>query len=336
MTKRRRLPSFGSLATFEVAAKHLSFTKASSELNVTQAAVSQHIRLLEQSLSCKLFHRNTEGLELTWEGEYLLHSVAQGLDVLSNSIEALTGTQSRDTITISATTGVASLFLLPIISSFQEQAPEVEVIVLASDEDDSLRKYENVDFAFVCGNERSEVGSKIYSLFPEIVQPVCSPSYYEQNGPFPEAADLNRAQLIHLHEKHWSSKAIGWLPLAWGNWFKANGAELERQAGGMQSNSYPLLVDAAVSGKGVILGWKHLVAGHLKDGSLCYASPHALRVDRMNYVELGSREVARPWLQLFLDLVLAEAEKINDGEPGRPPVGASGTVLHTYNLTGKS
>lgn len=312
MTKRRRLPSLGSLATFEVAAKHLSFTKASGELHVTQAAVSQQIRFLEQGLGCKLFDRHAEGLELTWEGEYLLQSVSQGLDILGNSVSALAGDQSRDTITISATAGVAELFLLPIVERFREHVPDVEVVLLSSDEDDSLRKHGYVDFAFVCGNERSEVGSKIHYLFPEIVQPVCSPSYLEKNGPFSDARDLNRAQLIHLHERHWSSKAIGWLPLTWSNWFTANNAQLEEQAGGLQSNNYPLLVEAAAAGQGVLLGWKHLVARHIERGLLCYASPEILRVDRVNYVEIGGRGIARPWMQQFLDLVLEQAEKIND------------------------
>lgn len=66
--KRRYLPSLGSFATFEVAAKHLSFTLAAKELNVTQGAVSQQIRLLERALDTALFLRRRNALELTAEG----------------------------------------------------------------------------------------------------------------------------------------------------------------------------------------------------------------------------------------------------------------------------
>ena len=63
--KRRYLPSLGAFATFEVAAKHLSFTLAAKELNVTQGAVSQQIRILEDTVGAPLFRREARGLVLT-------------------------------------------------------------------------------------------------------------------------------------------------------------------------------------------------------------------------------------------------------------------------------
>lgn len=63
------LPPLAWLRAFEATARHLSFTRASQELNLTQSAVSQHVRSLETLLGCNLFVRKTRALELTLEGK---------------------------------------------------------------------------------------------------------------------------------------------------------------------------------------------------------------------------------------------------------------------------
>ena len=87
--RRRHLPSLGALATFEVAAKHLSFTTAAKELNITQGAVSQQIRLLERALEVPLFVRLHNALELTPAGSELFAAVAEGLDAISAGVGLL-------------------------------------------------------------------------------------------------------------------------------------------------------------------------------------------------------------------------------------------------------
>ena len=87
--QRRQLPSLGALAIFEVAAKHLSFTVAARELNVTQGAVSQQVRLLEDTLNTKLFLRKHNALELTSDGVDLFAAVTAGLDRISAGVGLL-------------------------------------------------------------------------------------------------------------------------------------------------------------------------------------------------------------------------------------------------------
>jgi len=87
--KRRYLPSLGSFATFEIAAKHLSFTVAANELNVTQAAISQQIRGLEKALGVTLFMRRRNTLDLSQEGYRLFAAVSKGLDAICDAIDEI-------------------------------------------------------------------------------------------------------------------------------------------------------------------------------------------------------------------------------------------------------
>lgn len=307
---RRYLPSIGSFATFEVAAKHLSFTVASKELNVTQAAVSQHIRNLEKALERSLFVRKHNTLELTSDGARLLSAVSKGLDCISNAITTLEDPSEERVVTISATTAAACYWLSPLIDQFQSEYANIQFIVLASDEDDALRNFSDVDISLICGNERCDVGEELHYLFPEIVRPLCSPGYLDKHGPFDHPETLQNANLLHLHEKHWSSDAIGWKPLTWTNWFTANDLEYEERHGSITSNSYPMLLNAAVEGKGVILGWQHIVQQHIRSGLLVVANESSLRVERGNFLKVNQDSTSKPHVMRFHEFILKACESV--------------------------
>lgn len=303
--RRRYLPSLGALATFEVAAKHLSFTLAAKELNITQGAVSQQIRLLEKALDVSLFVRKHNALELTPAGTDLFASVAAGLDTISEGVGQLYPGNQPQTITISATNGMAAYWLKPLIDSFRADHADVGFVVLASDEDGAMRNYSGVDIALLCGNERSEVGEELHYLFPETAQPVCSPSYMAAHGPFETPQDLNRANLLHLHERHWSADAIGWQPLGWEEWFRAQGAHWERGPSSLSTNKVSLLIEAALAGEGVMLGWQHMVAALVEQGQLVLAHPAPVTAGRGNFLRCQTASLQRPAVASFVDHLLA-------------------------------
>lgn len=307
--RRRHLPSLGALATFEVAAKHLSFTLAAKELNITQGAVSQQIRLLEKALDVSLFVRKHNALELTRAGTDLFSAVAAGLDTISEGVGLLQPSAQPQTITISATNGMATYWLKPLIDSFRKDHADIGFVILASDEDGAMRNYSGVDIALLCGNERSEVGEELHYLFPETAQPVCAPEYLAAHGPFDDPADLNRANLLHLHERHWSADAIGWQPLGWEEWFRAQGARWERGASSLTTNQVGLLVDAALAGEGVILGWQHMVAGLVASGRLVAAYPAPVTAGRGNFLRCQTASLQRPAVAKFLEHMLSSLEK---------------------------
>ena len=303
--RRRHLPSLGALATFEVAAKHLSFTLAAKELNITQGAVSQQIRVLEKALEVPLFVRKHNALELTVAGSDLFTAVAAGLDTISAGVGLLQPDGQPETVTVSATDGMAVYWLKPMIESFRAEHPLVGFVVLASDEDDTLRNYSGVDIALLCGNERSEVGEELHFLFPEAAQPVCSPGYFAKHGPFPDAQSLNRANLLHLHERHWSADAIGWQPLGWEEWFRAQGASWERGASSLTTNKVSLLIEATLAGEGVMLGWQHMVQRLLAEGRLVLAHPAPVTAGRGNFLRCQTGALQRPAVARFVEHLLA-------------------------------
>lgn len=303
--RRRYLPSLGGLATFEVAAKHLSFTLAARELNITQGAVSQQIRLLEKALERPLFLRKHNALELTAAGSDLFAAVAAGLDTISAGVGLLRPDTQPQTVTISATDGMASYWLKPLIDTFRSGHPSVGFVVLASDEDGTLRNYSGVDIALLCGNERSEVGEELHFLFNEVALPVCSAAYLAAHGPFETAQDLNRANLLHLHERHWNANAIGWQPLGWEEWFRAQGTRWERGPSSLSSNKVALLIEAARAGEGVMLGWQHMVARDLAEGRLVMAHPAPVTAGRGNFMRCQTSSLQRPAVARFVDHLLA-------------------------------
>jgi len=308
--RRRHLPSLGSFATFEVVAKHLSFTLAAKELNVTQAAVSQHVRNLEKSLGRALFVRKHKSLDLTSEGARVLEAVTRGLDIISAASVELEKLPGEDIITVSATTGVAAHWLKPLADKFREKYPRIKFVIFSSDEDDTLRNFYGVDISIICGSERCAPGEEIYYLFPEIVRPVCSPSYLEKFGPFSDVKSLTNANLLHLHDTHWRADAIGWLPLTWKTWFEANGVDYFFKGGTLETNSYPLLIDAAIAGEGVILGWQHMVQHHLNAERLVLLSDSSFRTERINYLKIGEHSKSRQSVIRFGDFLRSECKKL--------------------------
>ncbi|MDQ1850433.1 LysR substrate-binding domain-containing protein [Gemmobacter fulvus] len=307
--RRRHLPSLGALATFEVAAKHLSFTLAAKELNITQGAVSQQIRLLEKALEVDLFIRKHNALELTAAGRDLFGAVAAGLDAISAGVGMLQPETQPETVTISATNGMAAYWLKPLINRFRADHPTVGFVILASDEDDTMRNYSGVDLSLLCGNERSEVGEELHYLFPEVAQPVCAPAYLASHGPFEEAASLNHANLLHLHERHWSADAIGWQPLGWEEWFRAQGTRWERGPSSLSSNKVALLIEAALAGEGVMLGWQHMVNAHLADGRLVLAHPAQITAGRGNFLRCQTAALQRPAVARFVEHLLQSLKR---------------------------
>lgn len=304
--KRRYLPSLSSFATFEVAAKHLSFTNAGNELHVTQAAISQQIRGLEKALGVTLFVRKHNSLELTAEGARLLAAVSRGLDSICDAVSEFSEPVQSALITCSGTNAAVAYWLKPYVDRFRASRPDLRFVLLASDEDDTLRNFDEVDISLICGNERCDVGELLYFLFPEIVEPVCSPQYLARCGPFPDPASLGGADLLELHRKHWSSDAIGWYPITWNDWLEASGVAAPTRAPLLVSNSYALLVEAAIAGQGVILGWQHLVGSQLAEGRLVTLFQTPLRIDRGNYLKVNRASLEKPHVKEFVEFILSE------------------------------
>ncbi|EPL3848643.1 LysR family transcriptional regulator AmpR, partial [Klebsiella aerogenes] len=119
---RSYLP-LNSLRAFEAAARHLSFTRAAIELNVTHSAISQHVKTLEEHLNCQLFVRVSRGLKLTTEGEGLLPVLNESFERIAGMLDRFTGHQAREKLKIGVVGTFATGVLFPLLPTFWRECP---------------------------------------------------------------------------------------------------------------------------------------------------------------------------------------------------------------------
>ena len=256
---RSVLPPLEPLVAFEAAARLGSFTSAAGELNITQAAVSQRIRTLEQALGTALFERAHRAVRLTPQGLEYQHTVSMALTHLANATREIRAAPQGTRLTVAADQSIASMWLMGRLPRFFERHPRIPVRLVASDtEADCLAG--DVDLSIIHG-EGDWPGFGSVRLFEEEVLPVCSPGYLEQSGPIGEVADLAEMVLLDLEDSNWN-----WIN--WRMWLTEQGVGLPAGQRQLRINSYPLIIEAARNGQGVALGWRHLVDDALLDGSL--------------------------------------------------------------------
>src|SRR6202011_5445358 len=125
-----RLPSLNGLRAFEAAARHLSFTQAASELNVTQTAISHQIRRLEEELGIRLFIRKNRALAL--KARDYLPGVRAAFNDLRLATDRLLRKDDGHVLTVSTLASLAAKWLLPRLTAFQEAHPGIDVRITTS------------------------------------------------------------------------------------------------------------------------------------------------------------------------------------------------------------
>ncbi|KEA64552.1 Transcriptional regulator, LysR family [Marinobacterium lacunae] len=128
------LPPLNALRTFEVAARHLSFSKAAQELCVTQGAVSKQVQLLEQYLELPLFDRLHSGLVLTDAGRQYLPAISQALETIQSATASLQQSMhASDTLTLNLTPSFSNLWLIPRLDQLRRDMPELKLAMVTGD-----------------------------------------------------------------------------------------------------------------------------------------------------------------------------------------------------------
>ncbi|HER25487.1 MAG TPA: LysR family transcriptional regulator, partial [Rhodospirillales bacterium] len=177
----RRLPPLNSLKAFEAAARHLSFTRAAQELNVTQAAISHQIKGLEDRLGVLLFRRLNRALLLTDEGQTLLPPTSEALDMLAGAIDRLGAQDRAGVLTLSTLDSIAASWLVPRIGKFRALHPDIEVRISSTD---TLVDFsgDGIDMALRYSGGKTP-GVESVLLMTETQFPVVSPLLLEKIGP---------------------------------------------------------------------------------------------------------------------------------------------------------
>jgi LysR family transcriptional regulator, glycine cleavage system transcriptional activator len=285
----RHLPPLNALRAFEAAAHSENFTRASEEMGVSQAAVSQQVKGLEATLGVKLFTRNGRRLVMTDAGREYLNVVRDALDRIAVGTDRLLEAQSSSILTVSTTPDFGSKWLVHRLGQFSAAYPQIDLRVSSTTRQIDLVA-ERVDLAIRHGDGHW-AGLDAVRLCAERLVPVCSPKLLSGRNRVTRASDLLKLPLLRLE---------GWA--TWAKWFEATGIAVPARRGPVL-NQASVLIDAAVDGQGVALARTTLAAWDLLHGRLVVPISVALPLENtywIVYPKLASREAKvvtlRDWL----------------------------------------
>lgn len=282
---RRSLPPLNPLRIFEAAARHVNFTSAAAELGVTQAAVSRQIAVLEGALGACLFDRQQTRLRLTRTGAQYLTSIRPAFDLIDGATAEVQGRQGVPRLRLRTSNSFATYWLIPRLSRFTEQYPDIEIEISTSNEPVQF-DHDDIDVAIQLTDILPTDASSDL-LFHDALVPVCSPALAARISPR-LIADLSRTRLLHtrLRCRDWS------------DWASFVGADME-SVGGLYFESSSLSYDAAKAGMGVAMGELHLLDEELQRGSLVVLFDRVLQRQSGYYLVHPRRVRANPSVCAF-------------------------------------
>ena len=290
------LPSTGALRTFEAAARHLNFTRAAAELNLTQSAVSHQIRELETRLGSRLFDRVGRGLALSEAGRLYLPFARAALDQLQAGSEALRPAQRGVVLTVSVSPNFANKWLVPRLGAFTQAHPDIDLRISAV--------VQHVDFVgggidlAIRHGDGNWPELDVTRLCVEQIFPVASPALLASGPPLKRVEDLAGHVLLHDQSRD-----------AWTEWLNRLGADPESldTARGPIFSQASLAIDAAVAAQGVALARSALVALDLAAGRLVRPLLESLPAAFAYWIVCPKAVAKRAKIVRFRNWLLAEA-----------------------------
>ena len=302
------LPSLTGLAVFEASARHLSFTLASSELNVTPGAVSRQVKALEEEIGVPLFVRKSKGVALTAAGEELYGVLSGGFARFSEIVQILKRGDRAHNVTIACSDVFGSMWLIPRMPGFWRNSSDITVDHLISDDIKNFRRAE-VELRIRYGmgawiDETAEL------LFDECLYPVCSPAFAAQyHGA--AASDLGTLPLLHIE----------WVKPDWMGWDEilSRGGVSRPGVQGRRFGKFTVALQAALADQGLVAGWHRLVGPLVEKGQLVRFTDFVIKAPGAYYLTWNSNRELSPAAITLRDWIreLALEER---GGPCPPPL----------------
>lgn len=289
----RDMPPLNSLKAFEASGRHLNFRLAAEELGVTQGAVAQQVRALENLLNIKLFERHARGLSLTNEGRRYLPPLRRAFDMIAEATENLAPKDA--VVTISSTPSFATRWLVPRLGAFSHEHPDIRIRLDASN---TLANFQNdgIDIAIRQGKPPFGPGLLADALFDSEVIAVCHPDLSKGANAICSPADLRHHVLLEDTHGNWPvfmEAALGNVPVD--------------DARTMNFSQTSLAIDAAIARQGVALTNRALVEDDLVENRLCQPFSFSLVTDEGYYV-VAPREPRNPVLvSIVRDWLVAQS-----------------------------
>lgn len=249
-----------NLYTFNIAAKSLSFTLASEQLFLTQGAVSQRIKQLEEQLGFNLFIRLTRKLELTEEGKRLWDVLDTSLEAIFSEIEDIQFNELSGELYIGVAPTFAQSWLMPRLPEFQALYPnlDLKIRVKASPLD---FKHEPVDLAIYYSNGLHP-DLHCEKLFDEYLTPIGTPEYVNKLPK--DVFNIDAVCLIHCTESLESIRT----DFEWTYWLSMTNNPTPVQSNNYVFNHSEMAISAVRNGMGIGIARTRLVDTYLNNGEL--------------------------------------------------------------------
>lgn len=293
-----------ALRAFEASARHLSFTRAGIELRVTQAAVSQQVRSLEQRMGVQLFRRLPRGLMITAEGEALLPVVGDAFDRLATTLDRVGSGKVRELLVVGAVGTFAVGWLLPRLEAFRQAHPFVE-FRLSTNNNRVDMAAEGLDFAIRFGDGAWH-GLDATELFEAPLTPLCTPGLAAGIHAPEDLIGLTLLRSYRMDE--------------WSRWFAAAGTDAPPDlASAIVFDSSLAMMEAAQQGAGVALAPALMFSRQIRNGAIIRPFQASISLGSYWLTKLKSRKPTVA-MTAFAEWIAAEAPDIPN-EPlrtGRP------------------
>jgi len=295
---RRRLPPLNALSAFESVAEHGNLSAAALARGVAQPSISRHIALLEEWMAVSLVERQANAISLTADGVELSKSVRDAFDRIELAVRRLQERHAAPVV-LGCSLAIAHLWLMPKLSSLRSAYPEADLSVFCSENHADFNS-SDIDLSIRFGRgDNQPAGARL--TIPECVFPVASPDFA---GPARLTAasqpqDYSPADLLH-HTRG----TYGWLN--WPSYFGALGFAFQAFDTISSYNNYPLLIDLARAGEGIVLGHAGPIDQFLQDGSLVQVGPAVQRPDHGFFLFPGEQLATRPATRQVHDRLLQQ------------------------------
>ena len=254
------IPSIRSLIALERVAHLGNVTRAAEALSTSQAAVSRHIRQLENDLGVSLFRKDGRGIAMTQTGERYVKEVTAALQQLRNA--QLRATNSNQTLTIACSHEVSHLILMPRYNALKKTLDENSHIRILTCEYGAIPDMiaEGADIVFEYHEKRPM--APCASILEEEIVPAASPAFIAEHG---ETLNNSPDQWIGIARLSLTKENSGWA--TWGDWFQSQDTNVPRAPEQMFDN-YVYALEAATRGEGIVLAWRRFADPYLNAGQL--------------------------------------------------------------------
>lgn len=301
---RTRPIGVGYLRCFEAVARLQSFRAAAEEMSLTQSAVSRQIQALESEVGASLFTRHTRAVELTGAGAQLLLAVNQALPRLDATVRQIRRSSGRQHVALTTFASFASMWLIPRLEQFQRLHANIDIRIDTSDQviDKDLA---DVDLALRYGRAEA-MPPHAERLFDEQLTPVASPWLLKNLPPLHSAHELAQFAFIEAGDAH--RNHLEWL--TWQRWLQAQGLQHFAPQRWLYFNYAHQMVQAALTGQGVVLARLSMVSQALTSGELVEVLPgHRIDSPLSYWLVVGPRSADRPEVRSFCAWVRQQAQE---------------------------